>query len=442
MNRYLRIWPGMLSLLCLSVTTVATAAVPSNPAIVKIGLNYPETGPYAKQGLDQRRGAELAAEAINASGGIMGKKIELVYRDTKSKPDIATQNARELYDNEQVPMIFGGASSAVAIATGKVALQKNKLFFGTLTYSTETTGEYGHRHLFRECYDSYSAGKVLSDYLKKNHSGQKYFYITADYTWGWTTESVIRKFTGTEDTNSNPEILTKLGSSDFTAALAAARDSKAKVLVLSLFGRDMEIAVRQAYEMGLKDKLQIIVPNLTLDMAQGAGPEAMAGIIGATPWFWEIPFTNNYPAGKTFVKKFEAKFQRYPTTSAASAYVILHQYKDAVERARSFETNKVIKTLEGYRYTGVKDEQYWRAWDHQSVQTVYAVRCKPAGEVKLSKYQQGYYEIISTMKGEEAAVDFAEWSEIRDMIGMSKNLEEFRLTTQLAGNTPDNGLDL
>ncbi len=128
----------------------------------------------------------------------------------------------------------------------------------------------------------------------------------------------------------------------------------------------MEIAVRQAYEMGLKNKLQIIVPNLTIDMAQGAGPEAMAGIIGATPWFGEIPFTNNYQAGKAFVMKFESKYQRYPTTSAASAYVILHQYREAVERARSFETIKVIKTLEGYRYTRVKDEQYWRAWDHQS----------------------------------------------------------------------------
>ena len=433
---------AICSLLCLPVVTQATATVPAANDTVKIGLSYPETGPYAKQGLDQRRGAELAAEAINASGGIMGKKVQLVYRDTKSKPDVATQNAIELFDQEQVPMIFGGSSSAVAIATGKVALQKNRLFFGTLTYSTETTGEYGHRHIFRECYDSYAAGKVLADYLKKNHTGQKFFYITADYTWGWTTESVIRKFTGTEDTNGHPEILTKLGSTDFSTALAAARDSKAQVLVLSLFGRDMEIAVRQAYEMGLKNKMQVIVPNLTLDMAQGAGPDAMAGIIGATPWFWEIPFLNNYPAGKSFVKKFEAKYQRYPTTSAASAYVILHQYKEAVERARSFETAKVIKSLEGYRYVGVKDEQYWRAWDHQSVQTVYAVRCKPAGEVKLSKYQQGYYEIINTMKGEEAAVDFSEWSEIRDMVGMSKNLEVYRPTTQIAGNQAEKDLEL
>jgi len=392
---------------------------------VKIGLSYPETGPYAKQGLDQRRAADMAAEEINAAGGILGRKVRLVYRDTRSKPDVARENAVELYDKEAVPMILGGSSSAVAIATGEVALQKNRLYFGTLTYSTETTGEYGHRHIFRECYDAYFAGKVLSAYLQKNFSGKKYFYITADYTWGWTTESVIRSFTSTKDTEAYPEVLTKLGAQDFSKALAMARDSNAQVLVLSLFGRDMEIAVRQAYEMGLKHKMQIIVPSLNDDMAQGAGPEAMEGIIGTLPWMWSVPFTFNYPNGIRFVKKFEERYRRYPTTSGASAYVILHEYKNAVERAGTFETKAVIKALEGHRYVGLKDEQYWRGWDHQSVQTVYAVKCKPAALVKQSKYQQDYFEIINTMKGDEAAVDYKEWSEIREMVGMKPILDEY-----------------
>lgn len=394
--------------------------------VVKIGLNYPETGPYAKQGLDQRRAADIAADEINAAGGILGKKVQLVYRDTKSNAKIAKANAAELYDKEAVPMIFGGSSSSVAIATGEVALHKNRLFFGTLTYSTETTGEYGHRHIFRECYDAYSAGKVLSEYMKKHFSGQKYFYITANYTWGWTTESVLRGFTDTKDTVAHPEILTELGAKDFTEALKEAKESKATVLVLSLFGRDMEIAVRQAHEMGLKNRMQIIVPSLNDDMAQGAGPEAMEGVIGTLPWIWNVPFTYNYPKGIAFVKKFEEKFQRYPTTSGASAYVILHQYKEAVERAKTFETKAVIKALEGHTYTGLKDPQQWRAWDHQSIQTVYAVKCKPADEVKKSKYQQDYFNIINVMKGDEAAVDKTEWTDIRVMVGMKPELEEFR----------------
>jgi ABC-type branched-subunit amino acid transport system substrate-binding protein len=412
------------------VVIVSLLFVPTNAhaaqEIVKIGLSYPETGPYAKQGLDQRRAADLAVEEINAAGGILGKKVQLVYRDTKSNAKVAKGNATELFDSEGVPMIFGGSSSAVAIATGEVALQKNRLFFGTLTYSTETTGEYGHRHIFRECYDAYATGKVLSEYLKKNFAGQKYFYITANYTWGWTTESVLRGFTNTKDTTVHPEVLTELGAKDFREALKEAKDSKATVLVLSLFGRDMEIAVRQADEMGLKNRMQIIVPSLNDDMAQGAGPDAMEGIIGTLPWIWNVPSTYNYPKGIEFVKKFESRYQRYPTTSGASAYVIMHQYKEAVERARTFETKAVIKALEGHTYTGLKDPQQWRAWDHQSIQTVYAVKCKPAAEVKKSKYQQDYFTITNVMKGEDAAVDRAEWIEIREMVGMKAELDEHR----------------
>lgn len=398
----------------------------ADQAVVKIGLNYPETGPYAKQGLDQKRAAEMAVEEINAAGGILGKKVQLVLRDTKSNAKIAKGNAIQLYDVEGVPMILGGSSSAVAIASGEVALEKNKLFFGTLTYSTETTGEYGHRHIFRECFDAYFAAKVMSAYLNKNFAGKKYFYITANYTWGWTTESVLRSFTNTKDLKEHPEILTDLGAKDFKKELLEAKQSKPDVLVLSLFGRDMEIAVRQADEMGLKNRMQIIVPQMNEDMAQGAGPEAMEGILGATPWMWSVPFKYNYPKGIEFVNKFEAKFNRYPTTSGASAYVILYEYKAAVELAKTFDTKAVISALEGRAYTGLKDGQYWRKWDHQSVQTVYAVKAKPAAEVRKSKYQMDYFDIIATMPGDEAAVDFKEWSEIREMVNMRPELEEYR----------------
>lgn len=319
----------------------------ADSGVVKIGLNYPETGPYAKQGLDQKRAAEIAVEEINTSGGILGKKVQLVLRDTKSNAKIARGTAAELYDVEGVPMILGGSSSAVAIATGEVALQKDRLFFATLSYSTETTGEYGHRHIFRECFDAYFAGKVMANYLNKNFKGRKYFYITANYTWGWTTESVLRSFTDTKDTVKYPEILTELGAKDFKAALLQAKESGAEVLVLSLFGRDMEIAVKQADEMGLKNRMQIIVPQMNEDMAQGAGPEAMEGIIGATPWMWSVPFKYNYPKGIAFVKKFEQRYNRYPTTSGASAYVILHEYKAAVEAAKTFTTKAVFLRWRG-----------------------------------------------------------------------------------------------
>jgi branched-chain amino acid transport system substrate-binding protein len=414
----------MLLTICLVPLMKDTLAVAADGDTVKIGLNYPETGPYSKQGLDQKRAAEMAVEEINAAGGIMGKKIQLVFRDTKSNAKIARENAIDLYDKEGVPMIFGGSSSAVAIATSKVALQKNKIFFGTLTYSTSTTGEDGNRHIFRECNDSYMSAKVLADYLNKNFAGKKYFYITSDYTWGWTTEDSLRKFTNTTDKTEHKGVLTRLGSPDFKEALNVAKESNAQVLALVLFGRDMEIAAKEAYEMGLKKNMQIVVPNLTLDMAEGAGPEAIEGVLGTVPWSWNVPFKYNYPKGIAFVKKFEEKYQRYPSSSGASAYVILYEYKDAVERAKSFDAKPVIQALEGHKYTGLKDEQYWRDWDHQSIQTVYAVKCNPVAEIKKDKHQEDYFGIVNTMKGDDAAIGKAEWTEIRAKVGMPATLEE------------------
>ena len=412
----------MVLALIFSFIIVPQPAMAAEETVV-IGLNYPETGPYSKQGLDQKRAADLAVEEINTAGGILGKKIRLVYRDTKSNPKIAKENALELFDKEGAQMILGGSSSAVAIASGKVAKAKKKLFFGTLTYSTETTGEEGHKYIFRQCYDSRMAAKVLSGYLKKNFSGKKYFYITADYTWGWTTEEAFRKFTDTTDKERHKGFLNRLGTDDFKKVLNLAEETKAEVLVLVQFGKDMEIAVKQAYEMGLKKKMQIVVPNMTIDMAEGAGPEAMEGVLSATDWYWKLPLEENYPKGIAFVKKFEEKYKRYPSTSGASAYVILHQYKEAVERAKAFDTLPVIDALEGYKYTGVKDEQEWRDWDHQSIQTVYAIKMKKPEEVNKDKYHLDYYEIINKMKGEDAAINYNDWGAMRTAIDASLNLE-------------------
>ncbi len=414
-----------LSVLIMSVMLLfATGVSVFADETVKIGLSYPETGTYAKQGIDEKWAADLAVEEINAAGGILGKKIQLVYMDSQANAKIAKQNAIDLFDKDGVQMLFGGSSSAEAIADGKVALQRNKLFFGTLTYATSTTGEEGHKNIFRECYDSYMAAKVLAPYLNEHFAGKKYFYITSDYTWGWTTEDAIRKFTNTTDKTENRGVLTPLGAMDYKDALNAAKESNAQVLVLTEFGRDMGISVKQAYDMGLKKTMQIVVPNLTLGMAEVAGPEAMEGIIGAEPWNWTIPFKYNYPKGIAFVKKYDERYKEYPSEAGASAYVILYEYKGAVERAGTFDTKTVIKALEGHKYTGLKDEQYWRDWDHQSVQTVYAVKCKPADEVKKDKYQEDYFEIINTMKGDDAAIGQKDWTDIRVKVGVPAELEE------------------
>ncbi|MDY6952831.1 MAG: ABC transporter substrate-binding protein, partial [Thermodesulfobacteriota bacterium] len=319
--------------------------------VIKIGLNYPKTGPYSVQGLDQWRATELAVEEINGAGGILGNNIQIVWRDSMSKADLTTKNVTELIAKEGVKMVFGGSASSVAIAASKVCDDNGVIFFGTLTYSTATTGEEARQHTFRECYNSWMGAKAIASYLKENFAGKKYFYITADYTWGWSTEACVREFSDTKDKAIHKGVLTPFPGAtdkDFNKALSFAKMIKPDVLVLVLFGKDMSTAIRIATTTGMKKDMQIVVPNLTLGMAEGGGPKVMEGVIGALPWTWKVPYEFDYPRGKEFVEKFEAKYGRYPSTSGASAYSILYEYKSAVERAGTFDSPAVIKALEGH----------------------------------------------------------------------------------------------
>lgn len=102
----------------------------------------------------------------------------------------------------------------------------------------------------------------------------------------------------------------------------------------------------------------------------------------------------------------------------------LFEYKATVERAGSFEAAAVIKALEGHRYQLLKDPQVWRDFDHQSVQTVYVVRCKPRDEVVKNKYNLNYFEIIDSLPGNMAACTRREWNKTRNAAGKLARLEK------------------
>lgn len=427
MNHSKEIRKGNLVGLALIIGLMIGLCQPSMAAaeVIKLGLNYPKTGPYAAEGLDQFRAAQMAVEEINAAGGILGNQVKIAWRDEQSKADVAIPNLIDLIDKEKAKMIFGGSTSDISIASGKVCEEKNVIFFGTLTYSTATTGAEGRRHVFRECYDSWMGARAISSYLKAYYGWKKFFYITADYTWGWTTEASVRELTETENTSVHIGVKTKFPfatEKDFSEALNAAQKAQPDVLVMVLFAKDMMTALRQAAAMGLKKDMQIVVPNLTLGMAEGCGPEVMEGVIGAVHWTWKVPYKYDYPRGKKFIEDFAAKYKRYPSQTGASAYTIVYEYKDAVERAGTFDTPAVIKALEGHSYTLLKDKQVWRDFDHQSAQTIYAIRCNPAPMIKRDKFKLDYFEIIESVPGEQAVITRDEWNAVRTAAGKPTSL--------------------
>ncbi len=408
----LALWAG--------ITACAQAAEP-----ITLGLNYPRTGPYKEEGLAQMRGALLAIDEINAAGGVLGRPLRLSSKDTASRPAKAEKNVDKLAA-EGAAMLFGGASSAVAIAAGKRAKEHGLLYFGTLTYSNDTTGKDGHRYMFRECNNAWMSAQVLGQYLSKTQPNKRYFYVTADYTWGHTSEASLRHATATDDVGQHASVRVPFPGArlaDYTDALTQAASSNADILALVLFGEDLVRAMRIAKDLGLTERMQIVAPNLTQSMVEQAGPELMQGVVGTEPWTWRVPALEKSVRGEAFVQAFKSRYEMYPSSSAASAYSIVQQWADAAKRANSLDSEALIKALEGHRYTLLKNEQQWRAFDHQNLQTVYAVRVKPRDEVLKDPLKQDYFEIVDRLDANSALPSLAQWQAERSAGGQPPTLQ-------------------
>ncbi|WP_167144900.1 ABC transporter substrate-binding protein [Pseudomonas sp. OTU750018] len=382
---------------------------------IKIGLNYPRTGNYKDEGLELRRGALLAVDEINQAGGVLGKPLELLSKNTSSQADKAVSNV-DYFANQDARMVFGGATSEEAIAAGQRARERGLLYFATLSYANEVTGLAGHRYLFRESNSAWMSARVLGEYLSWHMPRQRYHYIIVDDAWGRSMENALRLATNSTDRARHGRTALPSGlvrREQYLAALNKAARSEADILVLVLLGENLQRSMRMVHNMGLKQRTQIIVPNLTKSVVQQAGPLVMEGVIGTEAWTWNLPSQDNIAQGQQFVERYISDYQEYPGSTSASAYSIVKQWADAVQRTQSLDSERLISTLEDHSYQLLKGQQQWRAFDHQNVQSIYAVRVRKRDDVMLDPFKQHYFDIIHHMDGDQAAPSQDEWQQER-----------------------------
>ncbi|MBD3641891.1 MAG: ABC transporter substrate-binding protein, partial [Marinobacter sp.] len=158
-------------------------------------------------------------------------------------------------------------------------------------------------------------------------------------------------------------------------------------------------------------------PNITLGIAQAVGATILEGVISTTPWEWTIPYQLDFPRGQEFVEAFTQEYGVRPTSTAATAYDIVYEYKSAVERAGTTDTQALINALEGHEYTLLKDRQQWRTFDHQNLQTVYVVRSKPRNQVLSDELRSDFFEVVGSLEGEKAAQTLEQWKAERAAAG-------------------------
>ena len=362
---------------------------------VTFGFNVPQTGSYADEGADELRAYQLAVEHINGEGdggmlntfsskalggnGVNGKEVVFVTGDTQTKSDAARASAKRMIEKDGAIMITGGSSSGVAIAVQGLCQEAGVIFMAGLTHSNDTTGKDRRANGFRHFFNTEMSGAALGPVLKNAFGSDRVAYhLTADYTWGWSQEGSIKKYTERLGWQTTAAVRTPLGAGDFSQYITPVLSSEADVLVLNHYGRDMVNSLTQAVQFGLRDRqangkdFAIVVPLYSRLMAQGAG-ENVKGIFGSTNWHWSLPDDGS----RAFVRSFGQKYGFPPSQAAHTCYCQAILYADACQRAGTFRPSAVGAALEGFTFDGLGNgPTEYRAADHQCFKDVLVVKGK------------------------------------------------------------------
>jgi ABC-type branched-subunit amino acid transport system substrate-binding protein len=365
--------------LAASAATFASINVIAAPTkSVTIGLNVPQTGPYSDQGADQLRAYHMAIQEINSKGGVMGLQIMTSEGDDQTKAPIAVENARRMIERDGAIMITGGSSTGTAIAVSGLCQEKKTIFMATLTHGDETTDVDCHYHTFRRYIDAHMSAQSMAKTMLTKYGTGRWFYITADYAWGHSNFDNLTAVVEAKGAKTVNNVLLPLGTTDFSSALSQAQAAKPDVLVIIEFGKDMVNAINQSAQFGLTKSAKILAPLVDEYMAKGAG-DNFDNVVSTAPFYWEY-HSSKYPEAKRFVDNFTKLYGSPPSNGAECAYTDIYQWKGGIERAGSLDPKAFIEKMEGYHFSTTKGPEYWRAWDHQGINTVLVLEGLPVAQ--------------------------------------------------------------
>jgi branched-chain amino acid transport system substrate-binding protein len=331
------------------------------------GVGAAFTAPY-------RAALEMAVEETNARGGLLGRKIEVLFRDDKLRPDEGIKHAQELVFQEQVDFLMGTFSSAVGLAVSEFALKQKKLFLAAEPLTEALTWQKGHRYVFRVRPHTWAQGRMLADRAAKLPQ-LRWANIGPDYEYGhkawegfWNRLRELKPGV-TEVSSSFP----KLGAGQYVDHVNKLVAANPDALYTSLFGGDWIAFVKQAAPFGLfaGERRKFVVGILLgepeyIDPLGKDAPEGM--LVTGYPWYAidtaaHQAFVERY--GR-FVAQRHPGLARYPYQGSLVGYVTMLSMVEAIRKAGSVETEAVIRALEGLRVETPIGAITFRASDHQS----------------------------------------------------------------------------
>jgi branched-chain amino acid transport system substrate-binding protein len=367
-------------------------------ATIKIGFPVPLTGPYGAEAQDQVRAAQVAIAQFNDDGGLNGRKAELLVRDDKLNPGEAATRTLELIEKEKVNFIVGSLSAAVQLAVNNVTKERGIIYNSISQSDAINEAADFSKYTFHEALNPHLTSGAVGRYAFPKF-GKKIAFLTADYAYGHEMVRGFLEVGKAFNIENLGDIRHPIGTTDFSTLLPRIQALKPDILCISNFGRDQQISLKQATDFGVKKTIQIIAPLLTHASRVAAGPQAYDGVIGGSSFYWglEDKFASTKAFNEAFRKINDGKL---PTDYGALGYGGVRTILAAVKNAGSVDTDKVIAALEALKYDFYKGPQYYRACDHQSVQSVLVIKSKS----KDMRNDSDVFEIIATEEPNEAAL--------------------------------------
>ncbi|WP_088344598.1 MULTISPECIES: ABC transporter substrate-binding protein [Rhodomicrobium] len=365
-------------------------------APIRIGFPVPLTGPYGTEAQDQVNCAQLAIAEFNAGGGLNGRKAELVVRDDKLNPGEGATRALELIENEKVNFIVGSLSASVQLAVNNVTKERGIIYNSISQSDAINEAADFSKFTFHEAMTPHLTAGAVGRYVFPKF-GKKVAFLTADYAYGHEMVRGFKKAGEAFGIEPLEDIRHPLATTDFSTLLPRIQAMKPDVLIISNFGRDQQIALKQATDFGLKKSIQIVAPILLYTGRQAAGAQAFQGVIGGTSYYWGVG--DQVASAKALNEAFGKLYaNKYPSDYGAMGYAGVRTLLEASKAAGSVETDKVIAAMEALKYDYYKGPQYYRKCDHQSVQSVFIIQSKAQGQRNPSDV----FEVISTEAPNEA----------------------------------------
>lgn len=311
-----------------------------------------------------RQGWELAQEQVNAAGGVLGRKIETIFRDDAGKPEDAVRHAGDLINAEKVDLLSGGYLSNVGLAIADFAAQNKRLYAASEPLSDALVWSKGNRYTFRLRPSTYMQAAMLVEEAAKLKA-RKWALVAPNYEYGqsavkWFKE-LLKK--ARPDVEFVAEQYPALGRIDAGATVQALEAAKPDAIFNVTFSADLTNFVRQGNTRGLFEGRDVA------SMLTGE-PEYLDALGAEAPEGWIV---TGYPHADLatpehikFRDAYKARYNDYPRLGSVVGFDTMNSIAAALAKAGSTDNEKLVAAMEGLKFPSAFGSAEYRAIDHQS----------------------------------------------------------------------------